>query len=83
MKKDKFCKHCNQIYTNQFLCDTCGKDLIKEHLGVPITTEFSYGSELDGEIYHFCGYTCLLQFITAELKKTQPKDDRFEYGKGK
>jgi len=53
----------------EYLCDTCGKDLLKDVYGVPITVEFGYGSELDGEDYHFDNYSCLLKFITAELRK--------------
>ena len=81
MKKEKICKTCQRNTIDDYLCDTCGKDLKKKYIGIPITLEFSYGHELDGETYHFCNYTCLLQFITAELRKTQPKETRFEYGK--
>lgn len=81
MKKEKRCPHCKQENIEQYLCDTCGKDLLKKYNGVPFTLDCGYGSELDGEVYDFCNFTCLLQFITAELKKTQPKETRFEYGK--
>jgi hypothetical protein len=54
----------NAIY--QFNCDTCGQFL---NQGIPITISFGYGSELDGEEYHFCSNECLLSFIEAELKK--------------
>ena len=74
MKKARICKHCHTGFADIYLCDTCEKDLLKEFDGVPIT------HELDGEEYHFCDYTCLLKFVIEELKKTQPKDDRFEYG---
>jgi len=75
-------KRLVQSEKNDYYCDTCGKELLVEFLGVPISVDFGYGHELDGEEYHFCTYTCLLQFITAELKKTQSKDERFIYGGG-
>jgi hypothetical protein len=53
----------------EYCCDTCGIDLLREMYGVPITVEFSYGHELDGEAYHFCGYECLSNFIAGELNK--------------
>ena len=81
MKKEKRCKTCQKLDIGQYLCDTCGKDLLKKYQGIPFTLECGYGSGLDGEEYDFCGFTCLLQFITAELRKTQPKETRFEYGK--
>lgn len=57
----------------EYKCDTCGKDLLKEINGIPITVEFSYGSPLDGEEYHFCNYQHLLEFIVNELKKEKIK----------
>jgi YHS domain-containing protein len=69
MKKDTECIECGGIAEINYYCDTCRDNLITKFLGVPITVTFSYGSNLDGEEYHFCGYKCLLDFIVNELKK--------------
>jgi YHS domain-containing protein len=74
-------KRLIQAEKYEYYCDTCGIDLYKEIYGVPITIEFSYGHPLDGSEYHFCNYTCLLQFIIAELNKEKPNDKL--YGKDK
>ena len=50
-------------------CDTCGTDLPKEFLGVPITVNFGYGSPLDGLEAHFCDFKCVNLFFIGELKK--------------
>jgi YHS domain-containing protein len=51
-------------------CDTCGKDnLTGDCSQVPITINFGWGSELDGEEYHFCSYNCLIKFAENEQKK--------------
>jgi YHS domain-containing protein len=71
MKKDITCPQCNSVSSTEILCDTCGKNLVAEFHGVPITTEFSYGHPLDGSEYNFCNYRCLLRFIVAELNKMQ------------
>jgi len=64
----------------QIVCDTCGKDIIEEKWGIPITINFGYGSELDGNEYHFDDLKCLLSFTLDEMKKENP-ENRFEYGK--
>ena len=69
MKKLTICNECNHTSETNYYCDTCSDNLITKCLGVPITVSFSYGHELDGEEYHFCNYTCLLNFIVNELKK--------------
>lgn len=70
MKKERICEYCGEAAKiGEYFCDTCSKDLIGEFHGVPISVEFSYGSPLDGEEYHFCNYRCLLQFIVKELRK--------------
>lgn len=74
MIKRKRCKHCNSFYENNYLCDTCGRKL---YIGIPITLEFGFGADLDGEKYHFCNHKCLLDFVQAEFKK---KENRFIYG---
>lgn len=48
-----------------YKCDTCG---VEANTPV-IEIIFGYGHHLDGEIYHFCSYPCLLTFFNAELKK--------------
>ncbi len=58
----------------EYHCDTCGIDLLKKIHGIPIEINFSYGHELDGEEYHFCGNRCLLKFIIAEENKNNPRD---------
>jgi len=58
----------------QYLCDTCGIDLLKKIHGIPVEISFSYGHELDGEEYHFCSNRCLLKFIIAEENKNNPRD---------
>jgi len=82
MKKEKICKHCRQPNIEQFLCDTCGTDLLRKYDGIPFSLDCGYGSGLDGTTYDFCTFTCLLKFIVEELKKIKPKDERFIYGGG-
>jgi hypothetical protein len=74
MIKRKVCKKCNSEYSLEKICDTCGKKLN----GIDDLI-----LNIDSEDYDFCNYTCLLQFIVQEIKKTQPKEYRFEYGKEK
>jgi YHS domain-containing protein len=62
-------------------CDTCGDNLITKFLGIPITISFGYGSNLDGEEYHFCSYKCLLKFVLNENKKENPRNDIITGGK--
>lgn len=69
MKKETICTECNHISEINYYCDTCSDNLITKYSGIPITVSFSYGSDLDGEEYHFCSYKCLLEFIVAEEKK--------------
>jgi hypothetical protein len=71
MEKEIKCQECGQKTSSDYLCDTCGENLIDKFLGVPVTISFSYGHELDGESYNFCDYKCLLKFIIAELRKQQ------------
>lgn len=73
------CKECGGE-EKQYLCDTCGVDLLFENLGLPVTISFGYGSELDGEEYHFCNLNCLKKFINDEISKDKPKDNRFIFG---
>jgi len=84
MKKieEHICKECgiNHIISETIICDTCGKDIIEEKWGIPITINFGYGSELDGNEYHFDDLKCLLSFTLDEMKKENP-ENRFEYGK--
>jgi YHS domain-containing protein len=75
MKKEIFCNKCNGKVGINYYCDTCSNNLITKYYGIPITIEFSYGHNLDGTEYHFCDYQCLLQFISEELKKQQPKGE--------
>jgi hypothetical protein len=63
------CGECGSSIGDHYRCDTCGKDLIIEYLGIPITLSCGYGSPLDGTEYHFCDSICLLDFISAEQKK--------------
>ena len=79
MKKEKICKSCHQVREERYLCDTCGGDLFAVYYGVPFTLDCR--TDLDETQYHFCSFTCILKFIVEELKKTQPKETRFEYGK--
>jgi hypothetical protein len=76
MKKNINCESCQLPCGEEYLCDTCGKNLLNEYYGVPLTLDCSYGSDLDGETYHFCDNKCLAEF----LKSQEPKDDRFEFG---
>jgi len=69
MKKQMQCTECGQQSNSDYYCDTCGDNLITKCQGIPITISFGYGSNLDGEEYHFCNYQCLLKFIVEELKK--------------
>jgi len=69
MKKQIQCTECGQQSNPDYYCDTCSDNLITKYYGVPITISFSYGSNLDGEEYHFCSLTHLNQFVEAELKK--------------
>ncbi|HUS51199.1 MAG TPA: hypothetical protein VMZ91_13610 [Candidatus Paceibacterota bacterium] len=84
MKKieQHICKECQTYHIERetFICDTCGKDTIRECLGVPITIQFGYGSDLDGEEYHFDTLKCLLRFILDEIRKQNP-ENRFVYGR--
>ena len=82
MKKNVVCEDCGGHGFEEYNCDTCEKDLLSAFHGIPITVDFSYGNELDGSTYHFCDYKCLLRFITQELRKQNPVDERFEFGKG-
>jgi YHS domain-containing protein len=76
MKKETKCNECNGIAETNYYCDTCEDNLISKFLGVPITIDFSYGSSLDGEEYHFCDYKCLLKFIVGELRKQQLEEKK-------
>jgi hypothetical protein len=52
----------------EIICDTCGKSTDTGEL-IPVRLEFSYGNDLDGNLYDFCNFKCLKIFIDAELKK--------------
>jgi YHS domain-containing protein len=69
MKKETICIECNNIPEINYFCDTCSDNLIAKYRGIPITINFSYGHDLDGEEYHFCNNECLLIFINEEFKK--------------
>lgn len=69
MKKEIICNECSHISETNYYCDTCSDNLITKYLGIPITVSFSYGSDLDGEEYHFCNLKCILDFILNEQKK--------------
>ena len=58
-----------QVEENEYYCDNCGRNLLKDYLGIPITIDFGYGHILDSEQYHFCHNHCLLVFINEEIKK--------------
>lgn len=61
-----------------FKCDTCGE----KDFYAPITISYGYGSDLDGETYHFCKESCAIKFLTDELRKKNP-ETRFITGKEK
>ena len=65
----------------EYRCDTCGIDLLKKIHGIPVEISLSYGHELDGEEYHFCGNKCLLKFIIAEENKNNPRNNIITGGK--
>jgi YHS domain-containing protein len=76
--------HCKKCGTTKIIgqkCDTCGESTQTKWYGVPIKLEFTYGSSLDGETYHFCSLKCLKDFVLNEIKKENP-ETRFELGKG-
>jgi len=81
MKKERRCKICHSSYGDIYLCDTCGDNLITKHLGIPITVFFGYCSPLDGSEYHFCDFTCLLDFVIKENNKENPRNDIITGGK--
>lgn len=78
MKKIIQCTECGQDSQPDYFCDTCGENLVTKFHGIPITISFGYGSNLDGEEYHFCEYKCLLRFIIEELKKEKKDESRNE-----
>jgi YHS domain-containing protein len=82
MKKTKKCKHCGASFGDTYKCDTCSKDLIENYTGIPITVYFGFGSQLDGEEYHFCNEGHAIKFLADELRKNNP-ETRFELGKQK
>lgn len=69
MKIETICIECNNISETNYYCDTCSDNIITKCLGIPITVDFSFGHDLDGEEYHFCNNKCLSIFINEELKK--------------
>jgi len=73
MKHIRECQECGYFYGDTYSCDTCGKDLLSEFFGIPLTLDCSYGHYLDGTEYHFCNFSCLLQFISKELVKVNPR----------
>jgi len=77
MRRARICDCCNQPVLADFICDTCGEDLLTKYFGVPITVNFSYGHPLDGSEYHFCNYKCLLQYVARELSK-QPQQNKIQ-----
>lgn len=66
MKKEIVCNECDKVSELKYFCDTCGIELSP---GTPITIDFGYGSNLDGESYHFCTYGHTIRFLTDELRK--------------
>lgn len=72
MKIIKTCGECNHSGYD-YICDTCGDNLINKFYGVPITVSFGYGHSLDTEEVHFCNEQCQLQYILNELKKQNPR----------
>jgi len=80
-KSEQTCKECGKL-KESIICDTCGENLIKEFFGIPVYLIYGYGSNLDGNEYHFCSNKCLFRFVAEELKKENP-ENRFEYGKEK
>ena len=81
MIKYKACKKCGHNKEVEFLCDTCGKEMLKGCQGIPITVEFSYGHPLDGETYHFCSNSCAAQFLQEEEAKLTSRNN-IEFGHG-
>jgi len=75
MKKTIICNECNKISTTDYYCDNCGLDLIGKCLGVPITIEFGFSHPCDCETYHFCSNKCVINFLTAEEAKKNPRND--------
>lgn len=67
MRKVKYCKECNCKEKMEYICDTCGKSSDIEW--IPISLDFGYGHDLDGNRYDFCSNECLLIFIENEIKK--------------
>ena len=74
MIKSRYCPECNVDSIYDFYCDYCGKDLIKNFLGVPITVDYSCGHDLDGTINHFCDNECLIKFHQDEMSKQNPNN---------
>lgn len=64
-------KNLIQSEQYEYICDTCGMNLLNEMFGIPITIDFSYGHILDGNEYHFCTLICAQQFIENELSKEE------------
>lgn len=67
MNKISYCEKCNSKHEN-YSCDTCGLNLTIDNK-LPIEINFGYGSDLDGEEYHFCSLKCISDFINAERTK--------------
>jgi len=82
MRNREKCESCGGYFKESYSCDTCGDNIITKCQGIPITISFGYGSDLDMEEYHFCGYKCLLKFILDEMKKENPRT-YLEFGKEK
>jgi len=64
--------------TNEFVgfkCDTCGK--------IEYCQKYTLSISTDGESneYHFDKIACLMQFLSGELRKDEPRDGRFIFGK--
>ena len=72
MKTIVTCQECNHNEYN-YVCDTCGDNLVIKFYGVPITVSFGYGHPQDTEEVHFCNEKCLFPYIVEELKKQNPR----------
>lgn len=69
MKEEILCTEGNHIAETNYYCDICGKNLLYVCQGIPYELQCSYGSDLDGNIYHFCCLEHLNQFVQQEIAK--------------
>lgn len=72
MKKETECIECGKIAEVNYYCEVCGINLMTKYLGIPITISFGYGSNLDGEEYHFCYESHAVRFLEMEITKNNP-----------